>query len=335
MPHFLLQVGKQALTTAAYAAFVSAIAACSGPSSVAYSPTSFTGANVPNGVHRATAYSFKTLDNPDDPAFNELLAINNLGKVGGYYGNGSKKNPSVGYIVRDFGNSHYRTKHYPGAIDTVVTAVDNLNDIAGYYVSSSTGGTFGFIETVDGIWTSYKQPHTRGSYNITELLGLSDAGIGVGFYADANQHRHAFELIQTTGKFHGISPQGAVNAVATGINGKGDVVGYYNKSNGATESFLLKGGVYTEFAYEGAEATRARSINWEDEIAGDYVDSSGNTHGFVLDDLLGTPQWTAPVDDPRAAGQTVVAGIENHHHLVGYYVDATGNTDGFLASPKR
>lgn len=245
MPHFLLQVGKQALTTAAYAAFVSAIAACSGPSSVAYSPTSFTGANVPNGVHRATAYSFKTLDNPDDPAFNELLAINNLGKVGGYYGNGSKKNPSVGYIVRDFGNSHYRTKHYPGAIDTVVTAVDNLNDIAGYYVSSSTGGTFGFIETVDGIWTSYKQPHTRGSYNITELLGLSDAGIGVGFYADANQHRHAFELIQTTGKFHGISPQGAVNAVATGINGKGDVVGYYNKSNGATESFLLKGGVYT------------------------------------------------------------------------------------------
>jgi hypothetical protein len=335
MPHFLLQVGKQALTTAAYAAFVSAIAACSGPSSVAYSPTSFTGANVPNGIHRATAYSFKTLDNPDDPAFNELLAINNLGKVGGYYGNGSKKNPSVGYIVRDFGNSHYRTKRYPGATDTVVTAVDNLNDIAGYYVSSSTGGTFGFIETVEGIWTSYKQPHTRGSYNITELLGLSDAGIGVGFYADANQHRHAFELIQTTGKFHGISPPGALNAVATGINGKGDVVGYYNKSNGATESFLLKGGVYTEFVYEGAEATRARSINWEDEIAGDYVDSSGNTHGFVLDDLLGTPQWTAPVDDPRAAGQTVVAGIENHHHLVGYYVDATGKTDGFLASPKR
>jgi hypothetical protein len=95
MPHFLLQVGKQALTTAAYAAFVSAIAACSGPSSVAYSPTSFTGANVPNGIHRATAYSFKTLDNPDDPAFNELLAINNLGKVGGYYGNGSKKNQAL------------------------------------------------------------------------------------------------------------------------------------------------------------------------------------------------------------------------------------------------
>lgn len=335
MPYSLLQVGKRALTIAAYAAFVSAIAACSGPSSVAYSPTVFKGANLPSGVPRATEYSFKTLDNPDDPSFNELLAINNLGKIGGYYGSGSKNNPSVGYVVRKYGNSHYRTKRYPGATNTVVTGVNNQNDISGYYVSPTTGGTFGFIETSDGIWNSYKEPHTRGSYNITELLGLSDAGLGVGFYADPNQHRHAFELIQTTGQFHGISPPGALSAVATGINSKGDIVGYYTRSNGASQSFLLKGGVYTEFVYKGAKATEARSINWEDDIAGDYVDSSGNTHGFVLENVLATPQWIAPIDDPQANGQTTVVGIENHHHLVGYYVDAAGNTHGFLASPKR
>jgi uncharacterized membrane protein len=167
------------------------------------------------------------------------------------------------------------------------------------------------------------------------LLGLNDAGLGVGFYADPNQHHHAFELIQTTGQFHGISPPGAVSAVASGINSKGDIVGYYTKSGGATESFLLKGGVYTEFVYQGARATEARSINWEDDIAGDYVDSSGNTHGFVLENLLGTPQWTAPIDDPQGPGQTFVVGIENHHYLVGYYVDGGGNTDGFLASPKK
>lgn len=335
MPHFLLQVGKQALTTAAFAAFVSAIAACSGPSPVAYSPTSFTGANVPSGIRPAAGYSFRTVDNPDDPSFNELLAINNLGKIGGYYGNGSKKNPSVGYVVRKYGNAHYQTKRYPGADDTIVTAVNNQDDIAGYYISIASGGTFGFIETNAGIWTSYKEPHTRGSYNITELLGLSDAGLGVGFYTDPNLHYHAFELVQTTGQFHTITPPGAISAVATGINGKGDIVGYYTKSNGATESFLLKGGVFTEFAYKGAEATEAQSINWQDEIAGNYVDSSGNTHGFVLDNLLGTPQWIAPVDDPQAAGQTFVMGIQNHRYLVGYYVDGAGNTDGFLASPKR
>jgi hypothetical protein len=320
MPYFFPRVGKQALTLAAYAAFVSLTAACNGPSSTAFSPGPFA-AGAPDGVRLAGTYSFKTLDNPDDPSFNELLGINNLGKIAGYYGSGLPSNPSVGYVVRKYGNSHYRRVKYPGAVDTVVSAVDNQNDIAGYYVST-TGGTFGFIKSNKGIWASYKDPHTHGSYNITELLGLSDAGLAV-------------ELIGTTGQFHGIFPPGAVSAVAAGINGKGDIVGYFTKAQGATESFLLKGGVYTEFVYKGAAATEARSINWEDEIAGDYVDSAGGVHGFVLDDLLGTPQWTAPIDDPRGEGQTAVMGIENHHHLVGYYTDGAGNTNGFLASPKK
>ena len=75
------------------------------------------------------------------------------------------------------------------------------------------------------------------------------------------------------------------------------------------------------------------SINWQDEIAGTYEDASGGLHGFVLDNLLGTPQWSAPIDDPTADGVTVIEGIQNHHDLVGYYVDAAGHTNGFLAMP--
>jgi hypothetical protein len=329
---YFSQVGKQALTAAACAAFVCATAACNGPSPVASSPTSFLG-GAASGVHPRDGYSFKTLDNPDDPTFNELLGINNLGKISGYYGSGSSSDPSVGDIVRKYGNSDYHQVRYPAAIDTVVSAVDNQSAFAGYYVAKA--GTFGFIKTNAGIWDSYKDPHTKGSYNITELLGLSDSGLAVGFYTDSSQHDEAFELVQSTGGFHRIYVPGAVSSVACGINGKGDIVGYYTTSKGTTNSFLLKGGVYREFVYKDAQVTQARSINWQDEIAGDYVDRSGNTHGFVLDDLLGTPQWTAPIDDPQAAGETVVTGIQNHHYLVGYYVDAVGNTNGFLASPKK
>jgi hypothetical protein len=334
MPYSALPSSKQALTAVALAIFIPAMAACSGPTQMSPTVAAIPGSSADSsGIRDASAYTFKTLDNPDDPTFNELLGINNLGKICGYYGSGKRSDPSVGYIVRKYGNSHYRTVLYPGAVNTRVTAVNNQNVIAGDY-DAVKGGTFGFIETADGIWTSFKDPHTRGTTNVTELLGLSDSGLAVGYYLDANGVKHAFELIPTTGQFHAINPPGAVSTVASAINGKGDIVGYFTKSDGSTESFLLKGGVYTEFSYKySAKMTEALSVNWEDEIAGMYTDSAGKQHGFVLDDLLGAPQWLAPVDDPNAKNVTVVEGIQNHHALVGYYVDGSGNTNGFLAMP--
>lgn len=332
MSHSAFQSSKQAMVVIAMAIFIPAVAACSGPTSPAPSVGALPGTGSPASGIRDTAYSFKTLDNPDDPTFNELLGINNLGKIGGYYGSGKKSDPNVGYIIRKFGNTHYRTVTYPGAVNTRVTGLNNLNVIAGSY--DTLKGTFGFIETSDGIWTSFKDPHTRGATNVTVLLGLSDSSLAVGYYLDSSSVKHAFELTPSTGQFRAIKPPGALSTVASGINGKGDVVGYFTKSDGSTESFLLKGGVYTLFSYKNsAKMTEALSINWEDEIAGMYTDSGGKVHGFVLTDLLTQPQWTAPIDDPSAKNISVVAGIENHHVLVGYYIDGSGNTNGFLAMP--
>jgi hypothetical protein len=330
MSHSLLRSCKQALAVLGLGIVVPGIAACSGPSSATPALTSPSDAS--SSVRKTSAYNFRKLNNPDDPTFNELLGINNLGKICGYYGSGSRSDPSVGYIIRKYGNSHYRTELYPGAANTVVTAMDNHNDIAGWYTTNV--GTFGFIYTANGFWDSYKDPHTHGDTNVTKLLGLSDSSLGVGYYTDTNNVKHAFELIVPTGQFHGIVPPGSVSAVATGINGKGDIVGYFTKSDGSTESFFLKGGVYTEFTYKGsAKMTEALSINWQDEIAGMYTDSAGAVHGFVLDNLLGTPEWVAPIDDPDSGGTSVITGIQNHHDLVGYYVDDGGNTNGFLAMP--
>jgi hypothetical protein len=52
---------------------------------------------------------------------------------------------------------------------------------------------------------------------------------------------HAYELNQQTGKFTEIVPPGGNNALATGINDNGDVVGFLTASNGSVVSFLLKG----------------------------------------------------------------------------------------------
>src|SRR5689334_3479476 len=44
-------------------------------------------------------YAFSRLDDNDDPDFNELTGINNLGKLVGFHGQGGKKDPNRGYFV--------------------------------------------------------------------------------------------------------------------------------------------------------------------------------------------------------------------------------------------
>ncbi|MBV8149841.1 MAG: hypothetical protein JO092_12165, partial [Candidatus Eremiobacteraeota bacterium] len=209
MPYAVLRARRRLFGAMLLAPLGLAIAGCSG---LALAPAPIGPASTPDAgriVRPAGGYTFKTLDNPDDPSFNQLTGINNVGKICGYYGSGASSEPSVGYIVRKFGNAHYKREKYPGAVDTVVTAVNNQNVIAGYYRADS-GGTFGFAEA-GGIWSSYKDPHTKGTYNATKLLGLSDSGLAVGYYPDAQGNDHGFELVLTTAQFVPITPPGGVS----------------------------------------------------------------------------------------------------------------------------
>jgi hypothetical protein len=324
---------KQVINAVVLGIVAPAIAACGGPSSFAPSMHAPSTSETASGVHSATAssWTFSTLDNPDHHDFNALNGINNVGKIAGFTGDGSGKNPDKGYVVSDYGKDAFRNQNFPGAADTVVTSLSNTKSLAGYYTSKQ-GWIFGFI-LQGGIWTSYKDPKLRqGSSNVTELLGLNDAGLAVGFYTDQDGVDHAFELNATTGKFHGIVPPGAVSVEATGINGKGDIAGIIKTKAGVTRSWLLKGGSFTEYSYPHSANTQARAINWQDQMVGSYVDGSGKTHGFLLSTPLAKPQWQQ-IDEPRAEGATVVTSIEDHDYMVGYYV-AGGYTNGFLATPK-
>src|SRR5712691_7250571 len=46
-----------------------------------------------------TAYTFKTLNDHADPTFNQLLGINNHGKIAGYFGSGATGHPNKGYTL--------------------------------------------------------------------------------------------------------------------------------------------------------------------------------------------------------------------------------------------
>lgn len=336
MTHSLLPARKPALTAIVLAIVTPALVACGG--TTAFSPS----AQAPSSIQSshgirpmgATAWTFTTLDDPNNPSYNELLGINNEKEICGFDGAGTTKDPANGFCLAEEGNGHFRQHDYPSlALDTYVTSLNNTKAIAGWY-QSNFGPIFGFIYQ-HGVWTSYKDLKLRhGSTNITKLLGLSDAGLAVGYYTDDSGNNHGFELNSTIGKYHGIVPPGGISVEATGINGKGDIVGWMTTASGQIKSFLLIGGSFTTFAAPKSTNTQALAVNWQDQIVGSYVDSNGATHGFLMSNPLNHPTWMT-IDEPKANGVTVLTSLENHDYIVGYYIDSVGNTNGFLMTPQK
>lgn len=314
---------RQIFAAAALTTFAAILASCTGTTPSVPGPASAGDSALPN----STTFNFTTLDDQADPTFNRLLGINNDGRLGGYYGDGSSSSPNRGYVVyAPYAQSNYRNENFPSAVGTIVTSVNDTRETAGYYVDVK-GRTLSFILS-KGIWSSYED----GNSTVTEMFGLNDDGYGVGFYLTKSGASTPFEVNQVTGVFQDIDPPGGTNAVAGDINGVGDIVGYMTVSSGNVVSWMLRKGKFKVFSYPGATATEATGITLQDRIAGTYTDSYGKTHGFLVTDIIKkTPIWQS-IDDPNGVGTTSVSELNVHNDLVGWYVDSAG-THGFLATP--
>lgn len=324
--------------TSLLAAFtVVMIAACNGPSAVPSATDALLAqhaAKIPKPSQTPYQFSFTTLDNPSNTSFNQITGVDELGQVVGNYGNGSKSDPSNGYTSLS-PYTTFKIIDYPSAISTTLTSINSGGKIfAGYFVDNANDyTTWGFIRN-HGIWSQYKDFGTpRGHNSINELLGINDAGIAVGFYVNSSGDDVPYEL--AINHFTNFKPPGFVSATATGINQRGDVTGSETLASKATEGWLLRGGVYSQFTYPGSTMTEALSLNYQEQVVGAYVDGKG-THGFILTNP-GSPNgkfWQS-IDEPNAAGTTEITGISGHHTITGWYVDSDGNTNGFVATLRQ
>jgi hypothetical protein len=295
-----------------------------------------TAAHATTTTTSATSYTFTTLDNQNDPTFNQLLGINSHNVISGYFGSGTPPtvHPNKGYLLNPpYGQANYVNENFPGSAQTQVTGIDDLGNTSGFWVTA--GGTnHGFVEW-NGVFASYndpKTPHMAGSVN--QLLGINDKGVAVGFYNDAAGNSHAYQVQQATSVFTAIKIPGAVSTVATGINKAGYIVGFATDAAGTTSSWMLApGGQLTTYQFPGGSDTQAFGINPEHQIVGSYLDGGGVQHGFVLTNPLGPKSHWQKIDDPNGVGSTLVNGINGAGDLVGFYTDAAGNTDGMLATP--
>jgi uncharacterized membrane protein len=275
-------------------------------------------------VFADTAYSFQTITNPGDPAFTQLLGINNSSMIAGYYGDGTIV-PNNGFTLV-LPNS-FTGENFPGSAQTQVVGINNQHsgDTVGFYVDGS-GNTHGFTD-VNGTFSTVDAPGTA----FNQLLGVNDAGTAAGYSSTDSTGvtgQQAFTENGTSFTYLTL-PAGTQNSQATDINNAGGVTGFYVDSGGVTHGFLLDGPLMP-LDFLGAISTQALGLNNNGQVVGDYVDAGGAMHGFIYDVAAASFQ---SIDDPNGVGTTTINGINDKGQIVGFYVDANGNTDGFVGTP--
>jgi hypothetical protein len=285
-------------------------------------------------------WTFSTLDNQNDPTFNQLLGINNRGQIAGYFGSGAKGHPNKGYLLEMAGRGlRYHNENVPGAIQTQVTGLNDTGVTVGFWsrqnTASQANANFGFYSARGRFHTVNYPARNRAQPPVNQLLGVNDGDIAVGFYTDAKGNNHGYIYSINRHRFRMIKITGATSVTATAISNNGAIAGFFTNRAGVTESFVRQWFRHrTTLVYPGATATQAFGVNDFGEVVGTYMTGSGNnakTFGFT---------WTrrhgfTSVSDPNGQGATTINGVNDAGDLVGFYTDAAGNTDGLLRATRQ
>lgn len=85
--------------------------------------------------------------------------------------------------------------------------------------------------------------------------------------------------------YFSIHHPGALATTASGINGRGDIVGSYVDKDRVSHGFVLRDGAFTTIDVPGAAGTDARGLNPAGDIVGGYwlpEEPPANIHGYLL-----------------------------------------------------
>ncbi len=257
----------------------------------------------------------------------DLSGISALGVMVGSYTDSTSV--SHGFT---FDGDTFAAIDYPGAISTTAISVNSRGDVAGFF-QDATNQWHGFVLS-DGVFFAQNYP---GATTGTFTLGIGANGTLVGEFKTGQAFGQlGFAWILRHGQYAQLTPpdcsDGAppqpVQAFATSVNPRGDVVGRLIDLAGRQCAWKMnKEGTYRTIQFPGASLTNARGINPVGEVVGVYRLANVN-HGFLLaeDDFNFTT-----IDFPGAAS-TRALGINSRGDIVGTYalVGPLGVGHGFL-----
>jgi len=193
---------------------------------------------------------------------------------------------------------------------------------------------------------------STGSCNQTKLLGVGAERISVGEYVSGAGcgKKTAVEEYQISTccgtqigspQFVAFAPPGTYSrAVATGMNGNGDAVGYTIDGSGNSTGWFYSFDKYYTITISGATSTQPLGLNWQDNIVGTYTDATGTGTGTVTYGFLAQHPKVTPLDYQNIYFNvktkyttTVPASIDDCNDIAGWYSNGSDATlNGFVAT---
>ncbi|MGP0068787.1 MAG: PEP-CTERM sorting domain-containing protein [Isosphaeraceae bacterium] len=198
--------------------------------------------SIPNGGTPSTFI-------PPDGTSAFALGINDHGVIVGQYSTATGTTP--GFILN--GNT-YTTVNAPSGPDVVnAQGINNNGLVVGFYVGNDDED-HGFIAHASSAMngsltgTAVSDPNVP-NFLFSQILGVNDYGIAVGYYEDTSFSQHGFFYNTNTGQYTFLDDPNAANiggteiTQITGINDSGEITGFYVGSDGLAHGFVALQGV--------------------------------------------------------------------------------------------
>jgi hypothetical protein len=219
---------------------------------------------------------------------------------------------------------------------TVPLSIDTAGEIVGQFQDENYL-FHGFLRAVDATFTIIDAPNAGTAANQGTIAGsINSQGVIAGYYIDANNMFHGFERApdgaittfddpgEGTGTYRGT----VETPTEQGLNGAGQIIGYYVDSDNVDHGYLRSPDGSTFTTIDGPEAayTLLVGLTPNGSIAGYFGDANNVAHG-----LLRSPEGCLTTfDDPNAGTGsnqgTYVLGVNPPGAITGLYTD-TGNTN--------
>lgn len=228
-----------------------------GPQSLAFainSVGSIVGSNNQEAFFVApNSTKLQTLSEPAGAT--SAFGINDAGTIVGQYTSSTGATP--GFLLPHQGATRFIQINAPSGPNVVnAQGVNNFGLIVGFYVGTD-GNQHGFTAEVsnakNGVVTGTpvadpKIPSVSGepgaTFVFSQILGVNDRGIAVGYYGDSTLSQHGFIYNTNTGQYTFIDDpseafsNGVEVTQITGIADSGEIAGFYTDGMGNAHSFI-------------------------------------------------------------------------------------------------
>ncbi len=196
--------------------------------------------------------SAQTLTGPTAPS--TAFGINDTGNIVGQFTSGATM---PGFFLANSASQNFVTINAPLGPNTVnAQGVNNNGRIVGFYLGTD-GQVHGFMAqasaAVNGMLTGTPiadptipaVPGEPGAtFVFSQVLGINDSGLAVGYYGDSTTSQHGFLYNTTSGQYTFLDdPAEAFNngvevTQITGITNSGELTGFYSDANGVFHGFV-------------------------------------------------------------------------------------------------